>query len=62
MFVYQVAKAIEKYMKNYGNKKEPSWLQYWVVNDLYCWAMPPKVPVNNLEWIKDTSWRFHKKL
>ena len=25
------------------------------VNNLYCWAMSPELPVNNFEWIKDTS-------
>ena len=32
-----------------------SYLQYWDVNNLHCWALPQKLPVNNFEWIKDTS-------
>ena len=29
--------------------------QYWDVNNLNDWAMSQKLPVNNFEWIKDTS-------
>ena len=36
-------------------KTEASYLKYWDVNNLYGWAISQKVPVNNFEWIKDTS-------
>ena len=42
-------------MKEYDKNKESSYLQYWDVNNLYGWAVPQKLPVNNFEWIKDTS-------
>ena len=42
-------------MKDYNKNKESSYLQYWDVNNLYGWAVPQKLPVNNFEWIKDTS-------
>ena len=42
-------------MKNYDKNKESSYIQYWDVNNLYGWAMSQKLPVNNFEWIKDTS-------
>ena len=42
-------------MKNYDKNKELSYLQYWDVNNVYGWAMSQKLPVNNFEWIKNTS-------
>ena len=42
-------------MKGCHNMKESLHLNYWDANNLYGWAMSEKVPVNNLEWIKDTS-------
>ena len=53
--IYRVAKANNKCMKDYGKKKESSYLQCWVVNNLYGWAMSQKLPVNNFKWIQDTS-------
>ena len=41
----------EDYVKN----EEPSYLQYWNVNNLYSWAMSQKLLVNNFEWIEETS-------
>ena len=42
-------------MKDYVENKELPYIQYWDVNNLYGWAMLQKLPVNNFEWIKDTS-------
>ena len=42
-------------MKNYDKSKEWSYLNYWDLNNLYGWAMSKKLPVNNFEWIEDTS-------
>ena len=42
-------------MKDYDKSKESSYVQYWDVNNLYGWAMLQKLPVNNFEWIEDTS-------
>ena len=42
-------------MNYYDKNKESPYLQYWDVNNLYGWAIPQKFPVNNFEWIKDTS-------
>ena len=46
-------------MKDYNKNKESSYLQYWNVNNLHGWAMSQRLPVNNFEWIKDTS-QFNK--
>ena len=53
--IYQYTKAHNKYMKDYDKNKKSSYIQYWDVNNLYGWAMSQKFPVNNFEWIKDTS-------
>ena len=42
-------------MKDHDKNKESLYIQYWDVNNLYGWSMSQKLPVNNFEWIKDTS-------
>ena len=32
-----------------------SYPKYCYINNLYGWAMLQKLPVNNFEWIEDTS-------
>ena len=49
------AKLNSKYMKSYDKNKESLHVKYWNVNDLYGWAMSQKFPVNNFEWIEETS-------
>ena len=57
--IQRYAKANKKYVKDYDKTKETSYLRYWDVNNLYGWTMSQKLPVNNFEWIKDTS-QFNK--
>ena len=55
LLFYRYAKANNKYIKDWDKNKESSYFQYWDVNGLYGWAMAQKLPVNNFEWIEDTS-------
>ena len=42
-------------MRDYDKNKNSSYLQYWEVNNSYVREMLQKLPVNNFEWIEDTS-------
>ena len=42
-------------MEDYDKNKEPLYIPYWDVSSLFVWAMSQKLPLNNFEWIKDTS-------
>ena len=53
--IHRHAKANNKYMKNYDKNKESLHIQYLDANNLYGWAMSPKLPVNGFKWVEDTS-------
>ena len=45
--IHRHTKASNKYMKNYDESKESSYIQYLGANNLYGWAMSQKLPVND---------------
>ena len=52
--IHRYAEANNKYMQNYNNNEESSYIQYLDANNLYSWAMSKKLPVNGFKWL-DTS-------
>ena len=53
--IHRYAKANNKYMKNYNNNEESSYIQYLDAYNLYGWAMSKKLPVNGFKWIDNNE-------
>ena len=53
--VHQYVKPNNKYIKNYDEKKESSYLKNWDVNNLHEQAMSQELPVDGFQWVENAS-------
>ena len=47
--IHRYAKANNKYMKNYNEKEESSYIQYLDADNLYGWALSQKLPIRGFK-------------
>ena len=56
--IHRYTKANNKYMKEYDENKESSYLKYFDIDiSIYLcgWTVSKNLPVNNFKWVKDIS-------
>ena len=53
--IHRYAKVSHKYMKNYDENEESSFLENLDANNLYAWAMSEPLPVSDFDWMEDLS-------
>ena len=54
---HRYAKVNNKYIKNYNENIESSYIEYLDANNLYGWAMTQKLLVNDFKWIKKKNYQ-----
>ena len=57
--IHRYAKANNKYMQDYDQNKESSYLKFWDVNSWYGWIMSWKLLLGNFKWVGKT-YQFNK--
>ena len=53
--IHRYAKANNKYIKNYHENKESSFLEYLDADNIYGWAMIQPFPVDGFKFVKNVS-------
>ena len=53
MIAHRYAKANNKYLPDYDEAKENSYITYLDANNLYGWAMIQDLPINNFKWSEE---------
>ena len=53
--IYRYVKTNNRYMKNYDKNTTSSYLIHLDANNLFGWAMSPKLPLNDFKWVKKLS-------
>ena len=53
MIAHRYAKANNKYLPDYDESQESSYLTYLDANNLYGWAMIQDLPINNFKWSEE---------
>ena len=51
--IHRHVRANNKYIKNYNENKDSSYIQYLDPNNLYGWAISQKLPVNGFKWVNN---------
>ena len=53
--IHRHVKVNNKYIKNYGEEEESSYIPYLDANNLYGWAMSQKLSVRDFKWVRNVS-------
>ena len=53
--IHRYAIENDKYMKNYDEEEESSYIQYLDANNQYGWAMSEKLHVRDFKWVRNVS-------